>query len=151
MANEFRLQTIVRFREARRDAARAQLADALRAAETIEQQRQELGQRQSQLNAQRLAALNGGALDATWLLSAGRYDLALRADEQQINKNAEAIATEIERRRQIVAEAERDLRALETLRRRHDQRERKRAAKREAQRLDEFAIQSFHAEPQDGG
>ena len=143
MARPFRLQTVARLREERRDAARAQLADALRAAEVLEEKRVDLAKLfEELLAARRQAATN---VDTSWLMSAGRYELVLRADEKTLNANIAAVEQEIDRRRQVVAEADRDLRAIEVLRERAELEAKKEAARREAKLLDEFASQAAFA------
>lgn len=139
MAKPFRLQTVARLREARRDAARAHLADAVRAADTLREQREQVAQQQSVLAEQRREAAAEGGASAAWLLNAGRYDLVLRADDRRLEQNLAAVEAEIGRRRAMLTEAEREVRALEVLRERHEQRQRRAAAKREARLLDEFA------------
>ncbi|QDT69751.1 Flagellar FliJ protein [Planctomycetes bacterium MalM25] len=143
MAKPFRLQTVVRLREARRDAARAQLADAIRAAEVLGSRQQELRQRFVELNEQRRVASE--TADTAWLLNAGRYELVLRSDQQTLRDNREAVEREIERRRSAVAAAEQEVRALEQLRERSELAERREKQRREAKRLDEFAsVRAFH-------
>ncbi len=142
MARPFRLQTVARLREERRDAARAQLADALRAAEVLEDKRQDLARLFDELlEARRHAASRA---DTSWLMSAGRYELVLRADEKTLNANIAAVEQEIDRRRQHVAEADRDLRAIEVLRERAELEAKREAARREAKVLDEFASRAAY-------
>lgn len=142
MARPFRLQTVARLREERRDAARAQLADALRAAEVLEGKRVDLVKLFDELlDARRHAAANA---DTSWLMSAGRYELVLRADEKTLTANIAAVEIEIDRRRQLVAEADRELRAIEVLRERAELEAKKEAAKREAKLLDEFASRAAY-------
>lgn len=143
MSRPFRLETVARLREAARDAARAQLADALRAAEVLEERKADLQRRFTELTEQRRSASESA--DTVWLLNAGRYELVLRGDEKSLADNTETVEAEIDRRRQLVAEAEREVKALDTLRERAEQRERQEKAKREARRLDEFASQSAFA------
>lgn len=143
MARPFRLQTVVRLREARRDAARAQLADAIRAAEVLESRQAELQSKFSELNEQRRVASESA--DTAWLLNAGRYELVLRSDQQNLRDNREAVGREIDRRRLAVAAAEQEVRALERLRERSERAERREKQRREAKRLDEFAsVQAYH-------
>ena len=143
MARPFRLNIVARLREERRDAARAQLADALRAAEVLEGKRVDLVKLFDELlAARRQAAANA---NTSWLMSAGRYELVLRADEKTLTANIAAVEVEIDRRRQLVAEADRDLRAIEVLRERAEQEAKKEAAKREAKLLDEFASRAAFA------
>ena len=138
MAKAFTLQTVARLREERRDAARARLADALRAADVLEQRRADLAERFEQLLQQRRSASETS--DTAWLLNAGRYELVLRADEKTLAENRKTIEQEIERRRVALAEADRDVRALELLKQRHEQRQRAEARRVEGRRLDEFVM-----------
>lgn len=131
-------------RESQRDAARAQLADALRAAEVLKQRLAGVLSQCDELLEQRRVATDRGATDPGWLLNAGRYEVVLRADEKQINENRRKIEVEIERRRQLLADAEREVRALELLRERDELAARKEANRREARKLDEFASQKAH-------
>jgi flagellar export protein FliJ len=147
VARPFRLQTVVRLREEHRDAARAHLADALRAAEVLEAKRIELaGLFDELLDARRHAAATA---DTSWLLSAGRYELVLRADEKTLSANIAAVEQEIDRRRLLVAEADRELRAIEVLKERADQMAKREAAKREAKLLDEHASRAAFVAPSD--
>ncbi|MEQ8847905.1 flagellar export protein FliJ [Botrimarina sp.] len=139
MPKPFPFRTLARLREARRDAARAHLGEALRAAETLESRLAEATRQQAVLAEQRREATAAGTADASWLLNAGRYDLVLRGDQRLLRKNLDAIEAEIERRRGALADAEREVRALEVLRDRHVARERRAAAKREGRLLDEFS------------
>ncbi|TWU00329.1 Flagellar FliJ protein [Botrimarina colliarenosi] len=144
MRRPFRLETVARLREARRDAARAQLADGLRAAEVLATKHEELTAQFTQLlEERRLAAAR---LDTAWLMSAGRYELVLRADERTLNENIAAVDREIDRRRQLVAEADREVRAIEVLRERQEEAERKEAARREAKLMDEHGSRMAFAQ-----
>lgn len=145
MARPFRLETVARLREARRDATRAQLADALRAAQVLEERQTDLRGRFAELVEQRRKASE--TANTAWLLNAGRYELVLRSDEKTLNDNVKAIELEIDRRRIAVAEAEREVRVLELLREKHQREQQIKEAKRDARRLDEFA--SIRAHPQD--
>lgn len=146
MSRPFRLEAVARMRESQRDAARAQLADALQAAEVLDQRLEGVLQQCQTLLDQRRTATAQGAADAGWLLNAGRYEVVLRADEKRINENRLAIEAEIDRRRQLVADAEREVRALELLRERDERKAREKENRRAARRLDEFASQkAFHS------
>lgn len=143
MSRPFRLQTVARLREAARDAARAQLADALRAMEVLEGRKADLVSRFNELTEQRRRASE--TADTAWLLNAGRYELVLRGDEKALAENRTQIEAEIDRRRQLVADAEREVKALDKLRERSERRERAERNKRQARRLDEFASQRTYA------
>lgn len=142
MSRPFRLQAVARLRESARDAARARLAEALRAEEVLEDRGLDLERRFKELIEQRRVASESA--DTAWLLNAGRYELVLRGDQQELTKNVAAIEAEIQRRRDHVADAEREVRALELLKERAEKRKRAEEAKRAARRLDEFASQAVH-------
>lgn len=141
MSRPFRLEAVARMRESQRDAARAQLADALQAAEVLSGRHDEVLRQCDVLLEQRRVATASGTADANWLLNAGRYELVLRADEGRILENVRAIETEIDRRRELLANAEREVRALELLRERDERKAREEQNRRAARRLDEFASQ----------
>jgi flagellar FliJ protein len=137
---KFRLKTLQRVREARRDQQRASLAEAFRAEQLLAEQRAELAQEQTMLRELQRSASAGRYLNVNRLLEAQRYDLLLKARSQEMEKQSILLAAETERRRQVLVEADRDVRVLEKL----DERQRH-GFKREMQRqeirhLDEAAI-----------
>lgn len=141
MARPFRLQAVARVRERQRDAKRTRLAEGLRAVETVIQRQEELAQMLDTLNRQRRAALIDGASTAERLLDAGRYELALRSEQRVLADQRQQVEAEVERRRGELAEADRQVKALELLRQRNEQAERRASRRREARRLDEIATQ----------
>ena len=60
-----------------------------------------------------------GTIHVDRLLNTHRYELILHAQLQQLRRQRQVIATEIERRRQALVEADRELRILEKLREKH--------------------------------
>lgn len=139
MPRPFRLQTVLRLRETARDARRAQLADATRAAAVLGDRRAALATEIAGLVGSRREASAIGETDVAWLLNANRYELTLRTQEKEFAENQAKVEAEIERRSAALAEAEREVRALELLRERDERAERKAALRRESKRLDEFA------------
>ena len=74
------------------------------------------------------SATDGQYLDVNRLLEAQRYELLLKAQSQELAKQAMLLAAETERRRQMLVEADREVRVLELLDERHRQRTRSRRA-----------------------
>jgi flagellar export protein FliJ len=136
---EFRLKSLEKVRSARRDQCRGALADAFRAQAVLAQTQHELAAEQQELrNYARQAS--EGILDVNRLLDAQRYELVLKAREQEFTRQEALLATETELRRTALVEAEREVRALALL----DQRQRRAHAiherRREAKQLDEAAL-----------
>lgn len=123
----YRLATLLRLRESTRDEKRAQLAEAYRAAEVLDGNLREVDQEMAAIRQMSEAAARPGVIDIDSKLQTHRYVLLLRAQRAMIEKQREQVAQEIERRRLILVEADRQVRVLEKLRetklREHLQRE----------------------------
>lgn len=112
----FRLATLLRLRERDRDDRRTELAEAFRVDERLKQQAQRL---QEQLDGLlELCRRTGGPgpIDVEQLLESRRYEMTLRTDLAGVQQQRQAVAAEIERRRQVLVEANREVRVLEKLR-----------------------------------
>jgi flagellar export protein FliJ len=135
----FSMATLLRLREAARDDRRAELAEALRAHETlclwVDQANAEL----ERLHGACRQAAGPGTVDVDRLAAAQRYELLLRAKLQQLHAQREQLAPEIERRRQALVYANRDVRVLEKLRDHQHQRHEAEAERRQVKVLDEVA------------
>ena len=136
---KFRLETLHRVREARRDEQRAALADAFRAEQVLAESRAELAAEAASLNELRRSASAGRYLDVNRMLEAQRYDLLLKARSQELAKQAVLLAAETERRRQVLVESDREVRVLELLDERHRQEFKQEQQRLETKQLDEVA------------
>src|SRR5436190_21347454 len=125
--HRFRLQTLKKVRKASRDQQRASLAEAYRAEQILEENRTQIVNEQSALRELQRSATDGKYLNVNRVLEVQRYELLLKAQEQELAKQAVLLAAESERRRQVLVERDRDVRVLELLDERH----------REAHRRDE--------------
>jgi len=137
----FRLATLLRLRESRRDECRAALAAAYRADEALEQQWDGLGRELDALRTFRRLKVSPGSVDIERLIEAQRYEVVTRAQQRHVVQQRQTLAAEIERRRQTLVEADREVRVLEKLRQRQAQRHGREEELREAKRLDEVATQ----------
>ena len=135
----FRLATLLRLREATRDERRAELAKAYQAERILEDQRRRIADELVQLERRSRHACQPGTLDLDSLLETRRYELVLRSRQRQVEKQSEAVQTEVQRRRDAVVEANRQVRVLEGLRERQLQRHRQEEDRREIKQLDEIA------------
>lgn len=135
---QFRLATLLRIRESARDERRAQLAEAFLADQKLNEHRAEL---ESQAEALRQG--NGrpgpGLLDVDRLLGAHRFQLLLMAQLQQVEVQSKKLAVEIEKRRQLLVAADREVRVLEKLRETWQARHHQEQQLQEMKQLDEVA------------
>jgi flagellar protein FliJ len=136
---KFRLATLQKVREARRTQQRQALAEAFHAEELIAESRAALADEAAELRAAQRSAAEGKYLDVNRLLEAQRYDLLLRARDQELAKQAILLAAETERRRRLLVEADRDVRVLERLDERHRDEHNRRTQRSEQKLLDEVA------------
>src|SRR5687768_15125683 len=108
----FRLETLLRLRLAERDARRAELAKALRAEDALVTQAAALShERQETVDLSRRLA-SPGAADVDRLIAAHRYELVLKARSQQLAGQIAQVRAEVERRRAVLVEADRQVRVL---------------------------------------
>jgi flagellar export protein FliJ len=136
---KFRLATLLRLREAARDERRAELAQAYRADEIIAKEQQRLKRDLKQLETRGRRASAPGRLDVDQLLEVRRYGLLLRSQQQEAGRQRQAVEAEIERRREALVEANREVRVLEELRRKQQERHRLEQNRQEIKNLDETA------------
>ena len=136
---KFRLSTLLRLRQSARDERRTQLARAYQADEIVAQEEQRLEGDLSELENQSRVASQPGPLDVDELLETRRYELLLRAQQQHVCQQRQAVREEIEKRRRTLLEADRGVRVLESLQEKQLQRHRRNENRLEIKQLDEAA------------
>src|SRR3990172_219949 len=109
---KFRLQTVLKLREAHRDQKRAALADAFRAEQVLADRRAELVEEQRELRRLQQTLTADRYLDVNRLLEAQRYEMVLRTQEQELTLQEALLAAEVQKRQQALVEADRDVRTL---------------------------------------
>ena len=139
----FRLETVLRLRIAERDERRGELAKALRAAEILEERRQQVAEemQENQELARKLA--EPGSANVNRILQTHRYEAILKGSLAQISIQEKQVAAEVERRRQILTEADRQVRVLEKLEVRQRDEHRRKELHQEMKQLDEVAAVGF--------
>jgi flagellar export protein FliJ len=142
---KFRLEMLRKMRERARDHRRAALADGFRAADLLATKQAELAAEASELRGLQRSAAAGRYLDVNRLLEAQRYELLLKARGEELAKQSALLAAEIERRRQTLVEADRDVRVLELLDERHRREHDRRQHRLDTKQLDEAALQRWNA------
>lgn len=138
---KFRLEPLMKLREAERDRCRESLAEAYRAEQilldrqtAIRQQveeTRELSRRQSQ----------PGAIEVDGLLDMHRYELGLTTELQHLVAQQGQVREEVERRREALIAADREVRVLEKLREREEDRFLHEQQRLEIREQDEIALQ----------
>ncbi len=139
----FRLTTLLKLREAERDRKRAELADAQRALEMIDDRLSELEQEMNAATEATRRAASVGEVAVDKLLDNQRYELMLLAEKKSVDIQRAQVAEETDRRRLAVVEADRQVKTLEKLREKQQQRHRFEQDSRLAKQLDEVALRSF--------
>src|SRR4051794_30729530 len=114
----FRLQTLLRLRIGERDQRRGDLAKAVRAEQLLREEDRKLALLQAE-QAERARDLKlPGAANVDSLLQTHRYEVVLAAQRRQLNQQIKEVENEIERRRLVLVESDRQVRVLEMLRER---------------------------------
>ncbi|NUQ62436.1 MAG: flagellar export protein FliJ [Pirellulales bacterium] len=136
----FRLATLLKIREAARDERRAELAQAYQADAALQEEHRRLAELLAQMADVYRNASAPGVIDVERLLETQRHDMLVRVQIQYLEKQRAAVAEEIERRRAVLAEANRQVKVLENLRERQLERHREEEGLRERKQLDEAAL-----------
>ena len=142
---QFRLATVLRLRESVRDERRNQLAQALQAEQMLIDRIESLD---AELTSLRQAAHRtvDNKVNLDRLLDAERYELVLKAERQSIVAQRSTLEAELQRRRDVLVQADRDVRVLERLRDVQAERHRYEEIYRETQQLDEVAARRHRQE-----
>ncbi|HEV3417798.1 MAG TPA: flagellar export protein FliJ [Pirellulales bacterium] len=136
----FRLTTLLRLREAWRDERRAHLAEAQQAEQLIQERIAEIERALVELQRRSLAAARPGTINVDQLAESARYEMILKVDRESADQQRQAVAAEVQKRREALVAADREVRVLEKLRDTQRERHRDEEARHEAQRLDEMAV-----------
>jgi flagellar protein FliJ len=137
----FRFAPLLRLREARRDECRGLLAEALNVDQVLQKQADAVERELEALKEFCRHKVSPGAVDVNRLVEAQRYELVARARQRTLGDQRQQVAAEIERRREALVEADREVRVLEKLRDKQADAHRREEDLREAKRLDEVATQ----------
>jgi flagellar protein FliJ len=135
----FRLATLLRLRESTRDERRNHLALAYRAETMVLQELARVDGEIDSLRRRVQAAVRPGEIDVDILMSAQRFEVVLNGRKQHALQQQELVKSEIERRRQSLVEADREVKILEKLRERHHERWAAEENLQDIKRIDEIA------------
>jgi flagellar export protein FliJ len=143
MSKPFRFATVQKLREQTRDERRRELAQAYEAERLL---REKTLQMQAEIDAtqQRTRQVAGqGQVNVEDLLSARRYELIVKSELKAVESQIVQVLAEIERRRQALLEADREVKVLNKLQERQAEQAAEIERKRENKQLDEAALRGF--------
>jgi len=112
---QFRFARLLKLRDAERLQRRLELAQALQADQLLEAQLAALAMEAAQTRGRCQAAACPGHVNVDRLLDFHRYSALLKARAQALRERQVRLRDEIERRRQTLTEADRQVRVLEKL------------------------------------
>ena len=139
---EFRLKSLLILREAARDQRRADLVQAFAAERELAARRSAL---RNELDEQRdrcRASCAPGVVDVERLKATHSYEGTLRTELDEVHEREQSLAVEIERCRQELVAADREVQVLEKLRERKQAAFRRQQAQAEVKLLDEVAARA---------
>lgn len=142
----FRLATLLRMHEAARDQRRAELAEAFRAEEMLRARLAELRADLAGLKEDCRRRAQPGVVEIDRLIDSQRYEFLLLAQCETLKQQAVSLAAEIERRREALIAADREVRALEKLREKQRLEHRRQEERLEVKLLDEVAARGHGGE-----
>jgi flagellar export protein FliJ len=139
MPTPFRLATLLKLRIATRDERRGLLAQAFDAERILLDRIADVDAELAESARNHRLATLPGRIDVDRLIDHHRQESLLRANQQDLQHQHAVLRSEIDRRRDAVAAADREVRTLEKLHERDVAREVEAARRAEIKVLDEFA------------
>jgi len=136
------MESLLRLRKAARDERREELAQAEFAAEKLRGESQSLQQRADEIRQQMRSGVAPGNIDVDQLVAAERFAMTLQVQHRAVNEQIELVAQELQRRRDLLLQADRDVRVLEKLREKHRAQHEQQIAQEELKELDEIAARA---------
>lgn len=140
----FRLDPLLKLREASRQQRRLDLAEAFHAEQILQEQAQQLAQDIHDVVLRSRVSASPGHVNVDELRDTHRYRLVLEAQQAVMKQRIEQIAAEVEKRRDALAEADKEVRVLEKLRERQLSEHTAAELRRELMELDEGAAQQWN-------
>jgi flagellar export protein FliJ len=140
----FRLSVLLKLREQERDQRRMEHAQALEAERILLGRRHEIVVERRASEGAARQAKSPGIANVDGLQQLQRYLLLLQAQIAGLDKQIEQVKSEVERRRQALVEADRQVQMLEKLREKQLAAHERAALAHEAKEFDELAIGGFN-------
>lgn len=136
---QFKLKPVLRLRVAERDDRRTRLAEAYHAERILRDRLTEAEAERGRVRDMVRTASSPGQVDVDALLRTHRYELVVAAQVFAIEQQLKQVAEEVERRRQALVEADRQVRVMEKLRDRQFAEFQQQEFRKEVKQLDEIA------------
>jgi flagellar FliJ protein len=136
MTFRFRFASLLELRRRARDLAGSDVGKAHEAIRRIDEQREDLNRQRIGLR-ESSGRKRTGRISVDRLLAAGRYDMQLEAEQQSLVQTRGELIQELARRQQKLAEAESEVKRLEKLQQRDEQRYRIELQRREQAEIDD--------------
>ncbi len=139
---QFRLKTLLAMCESLRDERKAELAESLAELRVLDERRGSIERELDGLKQRCREGAAPGRLDVGSLMTSHRYELVLREELKTLARQEQALAAEIELRRQAVVAADGEVRVLEKLEEKQLAQFRQQQALAESKQLDEVAARA---------
>ena len=133
----FRLTTLMRLRQTTRDECRQELALAQQLEQSIYERVVTLDRQLAEVRNLSGTSSQTGSIDIDRLRDTARYQSLLAAERQAAQQELEGCSAQVDRLRQSLVEADRELKSLEKLRSRQEDRHHRSQHQHELRQLDE--------------
>jgi flagellar export protein FliJ len=140
MAFRFRLEPLITIRDNTLKEKRGELAKAYEARRIVEEKQQELERELADNITAGRQRLQTGAINIEFLLGLRRHEAYLNAQIEVVRGHLRQIDEEIERRRNAVLEANKELNVIEKLKEKRHEKYQTEENRKETIRLDEIAL-----------
>ena len=147
---QFRLESLLKLRESHRQQRRLELAEAFHAEQILENQSQQLTLDLQDVVLRSRVSASPGRVNVDHLRDTHRYRVVLEAQQTVLKQRIEQVAAEVQKRRDALAEADKEVRVLEKLRERQLSEHTAIELRRELLDLDEVAVQQWNREARVG-
>ncbi len=139
MRFKFNLETLLRLRLLEQQQAQRSLSEAMHAMDILEKRIEQT--EQERVSVRNYIAPQVGKVQLNLLLDGGRYDLLMRAQIAEFENQKVQLNEEVMRRREVLRQADQQVRQLERLKETAKGRFDQEARARQQKELDEVAVQ----------
>ncbi|MDR0609016.1 MAG: flagellar export protein FliJ [Planctomycetaceae bacterium] len=146
MAFQFRLEPLITIRDNTLKEKQGELAKAYEARRIVEEKQRQLQQELAENVETGRQRLQTGIIDIDFLLGLRRHEAYLNAQIEFVHGHLRQIDEEIERRRNAVLEANKELKIIEKLKEKRYEKYRTEENRKETIRLDEIAVKKRNVE-----
>ncbi|MBP89653.1 MAG: flagellar export protein FliJ [Planctomycetaceae bacterium] len=141
---QFRLESLLKLREASRQQRRLELAEAFHAERILTDQAGQLAQDIREVMLRSRVSVSPGYVDVDQLRDTHRYRLVLESQQAVMEQRMKQLTQEVQKRRDALAAADKEVRVLEKLRERQLSEHAAAELHREFMELDEVAVQQWN-------